>query len=154
MPPIFLLKIMAHYKAEVFLGPNSGYQTVEVNASSINGVSEQIQMIYGVSPEFIRNVREVSIQSETYDSVDGNYGGFLALFLLVFLFFPAPTLMVAAGGLGAWISTKLSKKTFGEICEPENKKLFTVVMIISILCGGLGYYVGDKIEKDSSALVK
>ena len=145
---------MAHYKAEVFLGPNSGYQTVEVNASSINGVTEQIQMLYGVSPEFVRNVREVSVYSDTPKSVDYGYGGLLVLIFFVFLFFPTPTLMIVTGGLGAWISTKISKKSFSEICESQNKKLFTVVMLISILGGGFGYYVGHKIEKDSSALVK
>jgi hypothetical protein len=145
---------MAHYKAEVFLGPNSGYQTVEVNASSINGVSEQIQRLYNVSPEFIRNVREVSVYTDTHEPIDYGYGSLLALIFLVFLFFPTPTLMVATGGLGAWISTKISNKTFSEICEPKNKKLFAIVMLISIFCGGLGYYVGDKIEKDNSGLVK
>lgn len=62
--------------------------------------------------------------------------------------------MIVSGGLGAWISTKLTKKTFSEICEPKHKKLYTTIMLVSILCGGFGYYIGNKIEKESSAFVK
>lgn len=80
---------MAHYKAEVFLGSNSGYQTIEVNASSINGVTEQIQRLYNVPPEYIRNVREVSNYTSSSENLDYSYGGILVLFFFVNFVFPS-----------------------------------------------------------------
>lgn len=50
---------MALYKADVWLGSNSGRQTVSVSASTPTGAKEQIRTIYHVRDTAIWNVREV-----------------------------------------------------------------------------------------------
>jgi len=49
---------MALYKADVWLGSNSGRQTVSVSANTIAGAKEQIRTIYQVSDTAIWNLHE------------------------------------------------------------------------------------------------
>jgi flagellar biosynthesis protein FliP len=139
---------MTLYKADVWLGSNSGYQTVEISASSINGVAEQIQNIYKVNKEQIRNIREVHNNKETTATSDETVSLVVVVIIILFILSPSIFLMFLCGSLGAWIPTLISKKSFGEISEPKNKKLYATIMIISLFCGGFGYYVGHKIEQD------
>ena len=77
---------MALYKADVWLGSNSGRQTVSVSASTPTGAKEQIRTIYHVSDTAIWNVREVPRQrpggGESADD-DGSLWGGAALVALI-----------------------------------------------------------------------
>lgn len=142
---------MAHYKADVWLGSNSGLQTVEVNSSSYNGVSEQICNIYHVTPDKIRNIREVrqNTQCTAVDSSDGTMALIgLGVFIWLFVFFTPYFLSVLFGTGSAWILTKLSSKTTKEILEPKNGKLYSSILFLSLFCGGFGLVLGDKIQND------
>jgi hypothetical protein len=143
---------MALYRADVWLGSNSGFQTVEINSSSINGVTEQIKSIYQVKPENIRNIRKVDAEDNS-DSESFVGFGILVLFV-IFALYPTIVLTILFGAGGAWMSTKLSGKSFSSICTKENKKIYNTVLIVSLLCGGLGFYIGNNIEIQQKARPK
>jgi len=135
---------MTLYRADVWLGSNSGFQTVEINSSSIVGVTEQIKTRYHVKSENIRNIRIVNAENAT-DS--GSLIGIGGLFLFVlFALYPTIVLTILFGGTGAWLMTKLSGKPFSSICEKKNRKLYNSILIVSLLCGGFGFYVGNNIQ--------
>ena len=143
---------MAHYKADVWLGSNSGLQTVEINSSSYNGVTEQICNIYHVSPDKIRNIREVSSQSTQIPSTDSPDGTLtligLGIFIWIFVFYTPYFLTFLFGSGGARIATKLTTKTTKELLQPENGRSYSIVLIVALFCGGFGLIVGDKIQRD------
>ena len=142
---------MAHYKADVWLGSNSGLQTVEVNSSNYNGVSEQICNIYHVTPDKIRNIREVrqEIQYSVSDGPDGTIVLIgLGVFIWLFVFFTPYFLSVLFGTGSAWILTKFSSKTTKEILEPKNGRMYSSILFLSLFCGGFGLVLGDKIQHD------
>ncbi len=144
---------MAHYKADVWLGSNSGMQTVEINSSSYNGVAEQICNIYHVTPDKIRNIREVSTQSIESQFTDGGPDGTMSLiglgiFVWLFVFYAPYFLTFLFGSGGAWIATKLTTKTTKELLQPKNGRVYSIVLIIALFCGGFGLFVGDKIQRD------
>jgi Fe2+ transport system protein B len=143
---------MAHYKADVWLGSNSGLQTVEINSSSYNGVTEQICNIYHVSPDKIRNIREVSSQSTQSlitDSPDETLTLIgLGIFIWLFVFYTPYFLSFLFGSGGAWITTKLTSKTSKELLQPGNGRSYSIVLIVALFCGGFGLIVGDKIQRE------
>jgi hypothetical protein len=142
---------MALYKADVWLGSNSGRQTVEIHSSSYNGVSEQIRNIYHVEQKDIWNIREVRESDNNVSSSDDSEGtltiiGLGALFVLFALFTPW-FLMITFGSGSAWIATKLSGKTTDEILK-ENGRLYSFILILALSSGCFGFILGDKIQKD------
>ncbi len=143
---------MAHYEADVWLGSNSGMQTVEINSSSYSGVIEQICNIYHVSPDKIRNIREVSPQSISDPITDGSVETLsligLGIFIWLFVFYTPYLLTFLFGGGAAWIATKLSAKTPKELLKPENSREYSIVLIVALCCGGFGLILGDKIQRD------
>jgi len=148
---------MARYKADVWLGSNSGMQTVEVNSSSFSGVIEQICSIYHVSSNQIRNVREVNSnrnQGVASDDSAGAFGGLVLVGLGVFVWLfvsYAPYLLMGTFGWGsAWALTKLAGKTTDELLEKKNQKLYQSIFIASLFFGGLGMVWGDKIHQHYS----
>ena len=148
---------MARYKADVWLGSNSGMQTVEVNSSSYTGVIEQFCSIYNVSSTQIRNVCEVSSnrsQGLASDDSWGAYGGLiligLGFFVWLFISYTPYLLMGTFGWGSAWSLTKLSGKTTEELLEKKNQKLYQSIFIASLFFGGLGMVLGDKIHQHYS----
>lgn len=142
---------MAHYKADVWLGSNSGFQTVEINSSSFSGVSEQICNIYHVRPEDIRNIRESRSESTNYSEDDGS--GTLAMFgvigaFLLFAFFTPYFLMSVFGTGSAWLATKISGKSLSELNKPENSRVYSIILIVALSSGCFGFILGDKIQKE------
>lgn len=142
---------MAHYKADVWLGSNSGFQTIEINSSSFSGVSEQICNLYNVRPENIRNIRES--RSESIGSFDDDGSGTLLMIgaiglFLLFAFFTPYVLMGIFGTGSAWLATKISGKTIKELNTPENSRLYSLILIASLSSGCFGFILGDKIQKD------
>jgi hypothetical protein len=148
---------MARYKADVWLGSNSGIQTVEVNSSSFSGVIEQICNIYNVSSNQIRNVREVGSnrnQGVASDDSAGAFGGLVLIGLGVFVWLfisYAPYLLMGTFGWGsAWGLTKLAGLTTDELLEKKNRRLYHSIVIVSLFCGGLGMVWGDRIHQHYS----
>lgn len=142
---------MAHYKAEVNLGTNSGYQTVEVNSSSIAGVTEQICRIYHVTPNQIRNIRQASnhTPSESSDSIEG-YIALISLAGIAILFsmYTSYFLMLLFGSGSGWIATKFTKMNSRELFEDGTSKTFGIVLAISIASGGIGMVLGKHIQQN------
>lgn len=140
---------MSRYQADVILGSNSGIQTVEINSSSIPGVSEQICKIYHVTPDKIRNIREVRNSNETGD----DSGGTLATIsiggvFLLFVFFTPYFLMLLFGVGGAYLTTKLASKTPRQLIEQENTNIYVLVLLVALVMGGTGLVIGDKIQNE------
>ena len=141
---------MALYKADVFLGSNSGYQTVEVHSSSYNGVSEQICNIYNVNPNNIRNIRQSSKSQITEYSDDA--GGTLTLiglgiFVCLFALYTPYILMLTFGAGSGWLATKITGKTTNELFDDTKSKAIPFVLVVSILSGGAGIVVGKQIQQ-------
>jgi hypothetical protein len=143
---------MAQYKADVWLGSNSGLQTVEINSSSYNGVTEQICNIYHVTPDKIRNIREVSSQSIQSPIADGPSGPFtligLGIFIWLFVFYTPYFLTFLFGISSARFATKILTKTSKELLSLKNSREYSIVLIVALLCGGFGLLVGDKIQQE------
>jgi hypothetical protein len=135
---------MSRYLADVWLGSDSGFQTVEIDASSINGVTEQIKTKYHVKHENIRNVRLAENSPIAGDF--SNTGSILIVLLILISFFPTYILMLLFGASGTWITLKLFGKSFWEISSPENTRPFIILSIVAILSGGTGFYIGTQIE--------
>jgi hypothetical protein len=93
---------MGIWRAECWLGSESGYQELEVKANTWNGAKSQLERIYGA--EQIINLHEVSSASNSNDGTEISVGG--ALFVLLLLFILAAwkyMLIIGAIGLLIWI---------------------------------------------------
>jgi hypothetical protein len=93
---------MGIWRAECWLGSESGYQELEVKANTWNGAKSQLERIYGA--EQIINLHEVSSASNSNDGTEISVGG--ALFVLLFLFIFAAwkyMLIIGAIALVIWI---------------------------------------------------
>jgi hypothetical protein len=93
---------MGIWRAECWLGSESGYQELEVKANTWNGAKSQLERIYGA--EQIINLHEVSSASNSNDGTEISVGG--ALFVLLLLFILAAwkyMLIIGAIALVIWI---------------------------------------------------
>ena len=143
---------MAHYRADVWLGSNSGLQSVEVNSNTFAGAQEQICTIYKVNKNQIRNLRETNDRFnfvETEDDANGTLG--LVAFCILFWAFVSFTpyfLMTAFGAGSGWIMTKITSGSTDKILEPKNIKKYWATLIVALLCGGFGLVLGDHLKAD------
>jgi len=71
---------MATWRAQCWLGSESGYQNLEVQSNTFQGAEQQLRRIYGA--EQIINLREV--RSGRSSSSDTNLGGMLMLGAVLF----------------------------------------------------------------------
>jgi len=71
---------MATWRAQCWLGSESGYQNLEVQSNTFQGAEQQLRRIYGA--EQIINLREV--RSGGSSSSDTNLGGMLMLGAVLF----------------------------------------------------------------------
>ena len=93
---------MGIWRAECWLGSESGYQELEVKANTWNGAKTQLERIYGA--EQIINLHEVSSASDSNDGAEISGGGILfVLFLLFILAAWKYMLIIGAIGLAIWI---------------------------------------------------
>jgi hypothetical protein len=137
---------MARYLADVWLGVDSGFQSVEIDASSINGVTEQIVTRYHVRKEDIRNIRITTKLTETEGA--SNSGVFLLAMFILFALFPSSFLMILFGTSGTWLSLRLFGKSFWKIKYPQ----FIIVTLIAILSGSTGFFIGHQIEQPTQQI--
>ncbi len=112
---------------------------------------------YNVSYTKIRNIREVSSnqnQDVARDDFAGAYGGLvligLGVFVWLFVSYTPYILMATFGWGSAWALTKLSGKTTDDLLEKKNQRLYQLIFIASLFCGGLGMVWGDKIHQHYS----
>ena len=101
---------MATYRAKCWLGSNSGYQELEVQANTITGANEQFKRIYGA--EQIINCHEVRGDS-SLSFGDGDFEGWMALVAILFviwLYMEFPWVMIPLTVIVAiaWIYNRFS----------------------------------------------
>ena len=130
---------MALYKADVWLGSNSGRQTVSVSANTITGAKEQIRTIYQVSDTAICNLREAPRERANGGASDDGeaslWGGatlvaLLAVAWLVTSF--TPQVFGAVGGSATWwFLCRLQGKRFDDLFLPPNRRALLITMALS-----------------------
>ena len=74
---------MGIWRAECWLGSESGYQELEVKANTWNGAKTQLERIYGA--EQIINLHEVSSASDSNGGAEISGGGILFVLFLLFI---------------------------------------------------------------------
>jgi len=137
---------MALYKADVWLGSNSGRQTVSVSASSPRGAIEQICTIYHVRDTAIWNLREAPRERASGgDSDDAEatlWGGAALVALLAVVWVVAsftPQVFGLVGGSATWwLLTRLQGKSMDDLIRPTSRR----ALIASLLTFGLTIAAG------------
>ena len=100
---------MATWRAQCWLGSESGYQDLEVQSNTWNGAKSQLERIYGA--EQIINLHEVndSDDSSSDGGIDG--GAILALLAVVFLIAAWKYILIIGGiSLVIWLVIKYSQE--------------------------------------------
>jgi hypothetical protein len=76
---------MATWRAECWLGSNSGRQTLEVQASTSSGAKEQLERVYGA--QSITNLRKVSSNNTSSSISSGDSEGLVWLLGIGFVLY-------------------------------------------------------------------
>ena len=148
---------MALYKADVWLGSNSGRQTVSVSASTPTGAKEQIRTIYHVSDTAIWNVREAPRQRPgSGDSDDGGdaslWGGAALVALLAVVWVVAsftPQVFGLVGGSATlWLLCRLQGKRFDDLLLPGRRRALLITMALTTAAGVASAVVGRHVQLD------
>lgn len=145
---------MATWRAKCWLGSSSGYQNLEVQASTLNGAKQQFQRIY--SAEQIINLHQVrSSNLNSSSDGDGNASGILLLVGIIaaawaFMSFTPWILMGLGGSFGTWFGEKLTGQSVDEYNERNDdlghgKAL--IVLVLALILGGFGFVKGTEIQK-------
>jgi hypothetical protein len=147
---------MALYKADVWLGSNSGRQTVSVSANTPTGAMEQIRTIYHVSDTAICNLREAPRERANGGASDDGeaslWGGatlvaLLAVAWLVTSF--TPQVFGAVGGSATWwFLCRLQGKRFDDLLLPPNRRALLITMALSTAAGVASALVGRQVQLD------
>jgi|688.fasta_scaffold364864_2 hypothetical protein len=139
---------MAHYKADVWLGSNSGLQTVEVNSNTFAGAQDQICTIYNVDKTQIRNLRQTTTDSHSFKP-DGTVS-LVALIIFIWAFVSfTPYILMTSFGIGSgWIMTKITAGSTERLLETKNKKKYYTTLIVALFFGGFGLILGDHIKNE------
>jgi hypothetical protein len=100
---------MGVWRAQCWLGSESGYQELEVKANTWNGAKSQLERIYGA--EQIINLHEVDSAFESSDGAKVN-GGLILFGLAVLLLVYAWKWILLIGGisLAIWLVIKYSQE--------------------------------------------
>jgi hypothetical protein len=144
---------MARWKITAFVNSSVGVQTYEIDSSTSYGAVELVKTVYQVKQ--IYKVQEVSPSQDSGSSelsADGVLG--LAVFaFLVWLFVVATpiVLMVGFGTLG----TRVAELAFGtrlphaleNASSSRGQGVVLWILAGAILCGGVGFYLGDRFQK-------
>ena len=147
---------MALYKADVWLGSNSGRQTVSVSASTPTGAKEQIRTIYHVSDTAIWNVREVPRQrpggGENADDDGSLWGGAALVALIVVAWVVAsftPQVFGLVGGSATWwLLCRLQGKRFDDLIQPGNRRALLITMALTSAASAVSGVVGRQVQLD------
>jgi hypothetical protein len=147
---------MAVYKADVWLGSNSGRQTVSVSANTLNGAKEQIRTIYQVSDTAIWNLREASRdRASGGPSDDGEaflWGGAALVGLMIVAWVVTsftPQVFGAVGGSATWwFLGRLQGKSFDDLLLPGNRRALLITMALTTAVGVGCSLVGRQVQLD------
>jgi hypothetical protein len=147
---------MALYKADVWLGSNSGRQTVSVSANTLTGAKEQISTIYQVSDTAICNLREAPRERAGGGASDDGeaslWGGaalvaLLAVAWLVTSF--TPQVFGAVGGSATWwFLCRLQGKRFDDLLLPPNRRALLITLALCTTAGVASALVGRQVQLD------
>lgn len=149
---------MAQYKADVWLGSNSGRQTVSVSASTITGAKEQICTIYHVRDTAIWNLREAPRElsgnagSAGSDDGDASLWGGVALVGLVVAVWVLATFTPVIFGVGAsgaawWLLCRLQGLSTDALLGPGQRRALLRTLAVTILAGSLGFLTGKHVQQ-------
>jgi hypothetical protein len=148
---------MALYKADVWLGSNSGRQTVSVSASTPTGAKEQIRTIYHVRDTAIWNVREAPRErAGGGDSGDGSdaslWGGAALVALLAMVWVVAsftPQVFGLVGGSATlWLLCRLQGKRFDDLLLPGSRRALLITMALTSAACVASAVVGRHVQLD------
>ena len=145
---------MALYKADVWLGSNSGRQTVSVSASTPTGAKEQIRTIYHVSDTAIWNVREVPRQrpggGESADDGGSLWGGAALVALIVVAWvvasFTPQVFGLVGGSATGWLLCRLQGKRFDDLIQPGSRRALLITMALTSAAGAASAVVGRHVQ--------
>lgn len=152
---------MANYKADVWLGSNSGRQTVSVSASTLTGAKEQICTIYHVLDTAIWNLREVPRElscnagnagSAGSDDGDASLWGGVALVGLLLVVWVVATFTPVIFGVGAagaawWLLCRLQGLSTDALLGPGQRRALLRTLAVTILAGSLGFLAGKHVQQ-------
>ena len=138
---------MPRYRAQAYMGPSIGTQTVEVDSASIGGATDQMKRIYGAQQIIgIHEVRQNRNNNTEHSASSGP--GSLLLIALVASIFWAPWIFMAVGGtVGAWITTKFVGDDLDTLIENDETNKVLAIFIASLICGGIGIVKGTEFHK-------
>lgn len=147
---------MATWRAKCYLGSNTGWQNLEVESNTSVGAIEQFKRVYGA--EQISNVTQVSSGSSSNGS-SLSIGGTGALIGLAagawaFVTFTPYILMLIGGVAGTWIGEKVTSQSVEEYTnqgDNGNHNKAAIVLVLSLLLGGIGFVQGDSLKKGFDA---
>jgi hypothetical protein len=141
---------MAHYKADVWLGSNSGLQNVEVNSNTFAGAQEQICTIYNVDKTQIRNLRQTANDTQTQSFEPDGTVSLVALVIFVWAFVSfTPYMLMASFGCGSgWLMAKITAGSTEKLLEKDNRKKYYATLIVALFFGGSGLVLGDHIKNE------
>ena len=141
---------MAHYKADVWLGSNSGLQSVEVNSNTFAGAQDQICTIYNVDKTQIRNLRQTATESQIQSFEPDGTVSLVALILFIWAFasFTPYVLMTTFGCGSGWLMTKITAGSTEKLLEKGNRKKYHATLIVALFFGGFGLVLGDHIKNE------
>ena len=140
---------MARFRAKCWLGSSSGYQDLEVSATTRNGANEQLRDIYGA--EQIINLHEVR-EGSSGGSPIGSSGSVVLIGLLgasaLWVYFTPWVMMLACGAGGTWITQKLTRTTLEDACDNDNNKAVAIILGAALILGGYGFVQGQVWHRD------
>ena len=147
---------MALYKADVWLGSNSGRQTVSVSANTIAGAKEQIRTIYNVSDTAIWNLREAPRERAgggvSDDGEASLWGGAILVGLMIVAWVVAsftPQVFGAVGGSTTWwLLCRLQGKSFDDLLLPPNRRALLITMALTTAVGVAASLAGRQVQLD------
>jgi hypothetical protein len=146
---------MALYKADVWLGSNSGRQTVSVSASTPTGAKEQIRTIYHVPDTAIWNVREAPREraggGDSGDGSDASLWGSAALVALlavawVVASFTPQVFGLVGGSATLWLLCRLQGKRFDDLIQPGSRRALLITMALTSAAGAASAVVGRHVQ--------
>jgi len=148
---------MALYKADVWLGSNSGRQTVSVSARTPTGAKEQICALYHVPDTAIWNMREAPRErAGSGDSDNGSdaslWGGAALVALLAVVWVVAsftPQVFGLVGGSATWwLVCRLQGKRFDDLLLPGSRRALLITMALTSAAGAASAVVGRHVQQE------
>lgn len=157
---------MARFEAQVWVSGEHPYQT-EINAANVFQARKNIARREGVEEKCVNRVFEVKEETSSSSSSSSSSGsgieldnagavGLVGLAVGAFVFFTfTPWILMLIGGAGgAFIAEKVTGQSIEEYNENEEGGSNTkaaIVLVLSLILGGVGFVKGTEIKKGFDA---